>query len=65
MSPFRIERRAGHLRSADDVVITDIESTGTNTVQFSTYVQSHDGVVRGSSLLSAIQVGVTICNSSI
>ena len=65
MSPFRIGRRDGHLRSADDVVITDIESTGTNTVQFSTYIQSHDGVVSGSSLLSAIQVGVTICYSSI
>ena len=49
-------RRDGHLRSADDVVITDIESAGTNAVQFSVYVQSNDGVLSGNELLNAVQV---------
>ena len=49
-------RRDGHLHSADDVVITDVESAGTNAVQFSVYVQSNDGVLSGNALLNAVQV---------
>ena len=56
MHAFFHDRRDEHLRSADDVVITDIESAGVNAVQFSVYVQSHDGLLNGNALLSAVQV---------
>ena len=38
------------------MVITDTDSAGINAVQFSVYVQSHDGLLNGNALLSAVQV---------
>ena len=49
--------RETNFLTSDDVVISDIESAGTNTVLFSLYVQSDVlGIVSGKALLMAIQV---------
>ena len=51
-----LNRRQSPLLTADEVVITDIESAGTNAVQFSMYIRSQEGVLNGNSLLMAVEV---------
>ena len=48
------------MTTADDVVITDIDSTGTNAVQFSMYIRSQDGVLNRNSLVMAVEVRVNL-----
>ena len=56
---YALTRRQNSTLTADDVVITDIDSAGTNAVQFSMYIRLQDGVLNGNSLLMAVEVRVT------